>query len=85
MNAKRASDFTVYIVHDAKSDETWRFTSEAEAYAMWLEAEGSQCDAYNSAEHWSMSLDAQFEDYRDEERADALSWARHERSYARAS
>lgn len=83
MNATRTSDFTVYIVHDPKAGDTWRFTSEAEAYDLWLEIEGAQCDAYNAAEHWSMPLDAQFEDYRDEDQAEAASLRRHYNALAR--
>lgn len=81
----RVTDFTVYIVHDPKADDVWRFTSEAEAYDLWLEIEGAQADAYNAAEGWSLPLDRQFEDYRDEDQAEASRFFRHVASFARAS
>lgn len=80
--AQRTSDFTVYIVHDPKANETTRVTDKDEAYRLWCELEGAQCDAYNSAEHWSYSLDAEFEDWRDEEDAQAFAVARHHQRLA---
>lgn len=77
MASNRTADFTVYIVHDPKADDVWKFRSEDEAYAMWLEVGGAQCDAYNAAEKWAMPMDAQFEDYRDEEQAQAVLVACH--------
>jgi hypothetical protein len=75
--ASRTSDYTVFIVHDPKCDDVQKFRSEDEAYAAWRDADGASCDAYNAAEKWSMPMDAQFEDYRDEEKHHAHQVARH--------